>query len=275
MSLYEKHVYEKEEFPIIFHFDDRNLQVDDVPIHWHENIELLYFVKGKAEIVLNDKHVYANKGDIVVINSQFLHWIRRIGDEVSYYCLIPNKSLTDAFSFMTPDTLFSSVISNQAIMQYFNILIQEMLEKNSGYQQAVKLILELIFLELTRHYVIEDRAGVNTDSGNQKIEMVKSAVRYIRANYKENISLADVSSYLGFSSCYFCHVFKEITGQTVLEYINYLRCAQAKKMILSGLYNISESAAKCGFHNLSYFSKTYKKIFGNLPSQEKWIRIKD
>ncbi|ELP5185316.1 helix-turn-helix transcriptional regulator, partial [Clostridium perfringens] len=71
------------------------------------------------------------------------------------------------------------------------------------------------------------------------------------------------------SKYYTCRTFKEVTGKTILDYINHIRCINARNLILYNGYTISESAYKSGFNNLSYFSKTYKKYMGLLPSEEK------
>ena len=59
-------------------------------------------------------------------------------------------------------------------------------------------------------------------------------------------------------------VFKEVTRRTPVDYINFIRCNYARNLLLSGRYNVSESAEMSGFKNLSYFSKTYKKYMGCL-----------
>ena len=59
--------------------------------------------------------------------------------------------------------------------------------------------------------------------------------------------------------------FKKYTGNTVFEYINISRCKTAATLIASGM-SVSAAANECGFENLSYFSRTYKKYMGKLPS---------
>ena len=71
---------------------------------------------------------------------------------------------------------------------------------------------------------------------------------------------------MGFSKHYICHSFKEITGYTIIEYLNILRCNNAKNLLLTGQYSISQCAEKSGFHNLSYFTRTYQKYMQELPS---------
>lgn len=88
---------------------------------------------------------------------------------------------------------------------------------------------------------------------------------YIRQNMKSCLTLEDIAAYVGISKYYFTREFKRITGQTVFEYINVVRCKEAKRLITQGM-TVSLAAQTCGFENLSYFTRTYKKCIGELPS---------
>jgi AraC-like DNA-binding protein len=57
----------------------------------------------------------------------------------------------------------------------------------------------------------------------------------------------------------------------MVRYINILRCEHARKMLQNGNYRVEEVAYLCGFDNMSYFSKTYKKYMGCLPSFSKRV----
>ena len=54
-----------------------------------------------------------------------------------------------------------------------------------------------------------------------------------------------------------------------MEYVNYLRCAYAQQLLKDGEYNISETAVKSGFSDISYFTKVFKQQMGRLPSDVK------
>ena len=73
------------------------------------------------------------------------------------------------------------------------------------------------------------------------------------------------------SKYYFCRIFKNITGSTVIKYLNMYRCMKARELLSSGKYTVSEAALECGFENMSYFSKTYKAYSGSVPSMAKKI----
>ena len=58
-----------------------------------------------------------------------------------------------------------------------------------------------------------------------------------------------------------------ITQTTINQYINMLRCNEAKVLLSQGKQSVTEIGTHCGFNSMSYFSKTYRKIIGELPSQ--------
>ena len=123
-----------------------------------------------------------------------------------------------------------------------------------------------ILVHISRNYIIGLRDA--SSEKNTKKAMVKKAIKYIRKNYSNPLSLDEIAAGIGFSRYYFCHIFKEMTGMSVISYINLIRCENAKSLMLLRKYSISEIALMCGFENFSYFSKTYKKYMGRLPSED-------
>jgi len=100
------------------------------------------------------------------------------------------------------------------------------------------------------------------------LENVKEAIRYIKENYSKNIGVKDICQAAGLSRAYFSRIFKQITGFTVVNYVNLVRCQSAAKMLRTGKYKVKTVAEQCGFTNYSYFSLTYKKVMGKLPTDE-------
>ena len=96
---------------------------------------------------------------------------------------------------------------------------------------------------------------------------VKQAITYIKYHYFEEISVEDILKHVGFSRAYFSREFKRNTGVSLVTYLNMVRCRQAQILLSQKYYSISQIASMCGFNNASYFTKTYKKIMGRLPSE--------
>lgn len=264
---YEPHIHEDPSFPIIFHLDYLHRNANFLT-HWHENIEILHILKGSISVLTDANRVTAKKGDIVIINSNHIHSIQSLEDVSEYYCLIIDKKLCEEFDLYTEEIIFQVLIDDKKASRKFKEITNEMISKKELYKSAVKSAIMNLMIYIYRNYTISESL-LSKKSGNIKIEMIKKSMKYIQDNYNKAISTSDIAKELGLSSPYFCRTFKELTGYTVIFYINLLRCTNAKRLFQTGKYLVSEVALLCGFDNLSYFSRTYKKHIGCLPSSNK------
>ena len=82
----------------------------------------------------------------------------------------------------------------------------------------------------------------------------------------KKITLDILSEYVHIDKYALCHDFKKATSQTVVQYINNYRCQKAISFLEKG-YSVTEVSIMCGFENPSFFSKTFKKYIGVLPSK--------
>ena len=95
---------------------------------------------------------------------------------------------------------------------------------------------------------------------------VKKVLLYIRENYSQKITLDGIAAYALVDKYTLCKIFKKITDQTLFDNINSYRCMKAAEYISEGK-SVSEALLLCGFENNSYFTKTFKKYTGALPSE--------
>lgn len=266
--IYENHSYPDPNFPIIFHTDIRSKLNNHVYMHYHENIELLCFIHGNGIVTCGTTQIQVNEGDTVIVNADVLHSIKATSPLLRYHCLIVDKMFCENFHIYTSNIYIKNIISDHYVNSLFNKISVEMEDEKLYYKSVVKASSIDLMVHLCRNYV-ESRNNLSDDSSNNKIILAKKAIDYIKNNFSQDISIDNICSDIGFSKYYFCRVFKEITGKTVVDYINFLRCDYARKLLTTGKYNVSEIAEISGFKNLSYFSKTYKKYMGNLPSEDK------
>lgn len=261
---YEQHIFSEHDLPIFFH-KDRITQGNGIFLHWHENIEILYFRQGSAVVYCDTVPYSLTDGEIIVINSGTLHSIDAETPECFYDCLIVDKNYMQDAGFPLDEVHLSNIVKDSVCGLYFDEIRKELAAKNPYYKIAVKSCILGLFTRLYR--ISEKRSVPAAQSPGKKLEMVRSAISYIRQHYKEEITIEDICRHVGFSKYYFCHEFKKITGKTVVDTINFLRCSHARSLLETGLYNVAESAEKSGFSNLSYFTRTYKKYMGFLPSE--------
>lgn len=101
---------------------------------------------------------------------------------------------------------------------------------------------------------------------NAEPPLVRKAREYIEQHKHEALALGDVARASGASVFHFCKVFKKATGLKFTDYVARLRLEEAKTQLLNPSRRISEIAYDVGFQSLTQFNRTFKRVFGESPS---------
>lgn len=229
--------------------------------HWHRDIEILYVTKGQCEVSTNGIKYNISSGDFFIINSNLVHNIQAL-PSVEYHCLIIDSDFLSYNSVPIDKITYQSVIQSERLQTLFFEII-DLIDSNSDFIEAEKkyVILRLM-LYLSKHY-----SAINQISSISPNENIKLALSYINSHINKKISIEDILQEIGLSRYYFFHLFKQNIGMSPIQYINMMRCTQAQKLLSRNEQPIHDIAIQCGFESVSYFSKTFKKYVGLLPSE--------
>ncbi|WP_438447656.1 response regulator transcription factor [Gorillibacterium sp. sgz5001074] len=96
---------------------------------------------------------------------------------------------------------------------------------------------------------------------------VEVALQYIKARYREELSLEKVASVVYLNPVYFCQLFKQKTGHGFKEYVIQLRMDQAKRMLQDPKLKLAEISERVGYQDMRHFTQLFRKKFGLTPSQ--------
>ena len=102
----------------------------------------------------------------------------------------------------------------------------------------------------------------------KRYKRLGSALGEMSERYYEDRSVSYYAELCGMSEVNFRRLFREYTGKTPIEYRNEIRLEHATVLLGSGEYNVSETAEACGFSNLSFFTRLYKRKYGHTPKNE-------
>jgi AraC-like DNA-binding protein/ligand-binding sensor protein len=102
---------------------------------------------------------------------------------------------------------------------------------------------------------------------NAEPPLVLKAREYIEKHKTEEMSLADVAKAAGASVFHFCKVFHKATGLTFTDYVARMRLEDARNRLLNPNLRVSEIAYDVGFQSLTQFNRTFKRVFGQSPSE--------
>ena len=105
-----------------------------------------------------------------------------------------------------------------------------------------------------------------TEKNNAEPPLVLKAREYIDKHKTEELSLANVAKAAGASVFHFCKVFHKSTGLKFTDYVARVRLEDARTRLLNPNLRISEIAYDVGFQSLTQFNRTFKRVFGQSPS---------
>jgi two-component system response regulator YesN len=96
---------------------------------------------------------------------------------------------------------------------------------------------------------------------------VEAIQGYIIDKYPEKISLDSLADIVGFSKYHISHLFKEVYGKTIMEYLIEIRMGHAKELLAGTNLSIKEIAYKVGYTEANYFIWAFKKYTGISPGE--------
>lgn len=150
-----------------------------------------------------------------------------------------------------------------AFFEYFKAAESAWRKKYAGYEMRLKAEAYNVICNMIKEYELEY-------VGKKGNDRLKPAIKYIQNNFnREIISMTYLAELCGMSEVAFRKIFTNSMGITPLKYINNLKIATAKELLLSKSCTISKVAELSGFNCDSYFSREFKKHTGMSPIEYK------
>ena len=118
---------------------------------------------------------------------------------------------------------------------------------------------------------LENEKSQNTVS-NQVPPEIKLICEYLQNNYKEKLTLEDITQYVGFSKYYGGRLFKQYMGMTIIEYLIKIRLDRAKELLTQGEYSIKQISYMVGYQDPNYFTWSFKKATGISPVKYRYFQ---
>ena len=233
--------------------------------NWHDELEIELCTEGEGEVLLDGKSYPFCKGDVIIVNSGVLH---HTGSEarIVYTCLIPRLDLCRTVGLDPTRLCFEPLVRDGELAELITSLAQAEAD-GSTLLFRCELLLRIL-LHIQRKYTLPDEKRVET---RPHMQSVREAIALIRRDFSKKITLDAIAKSVYIDKYTLCREFKRATGQTVIEYVNSYRIQNAAQLI-SGGYTVSEAARACGFENMSFFTRTFKKYMGCLPSDYRCAR---
>lgn len=244
--------------------------------HFHPEIELVYVNKGKGKRHIGNHISYFNNSQLVLIGSNLPHigYLDRLttnGSETLIQFLpdFLGKGFFKIPEMQPIDALFErakkGIRFNLEIKQRIGAKIEKLIELD-GANRITSFIEILNDLATTDDYTLLNANGFAFESSHQDSNKIEVVYKHINDNFKDHISLDEVSELVSMTVPAFCRYFKKSTGKTFTKLVNEYRVVHATKLLAESTMNITDISFECGFNNFSHFNKLFKEFTGKSAS---------
>lgn len=252
------------------------------PMHWHEEIEIVYVKGGFVEFNIDLETYVAEEGDIALIPPCVLHSFKQyMGNSANMLTMLFNMSMltnnsTDACSIRYFTPFYERQLSIPYIIKrehpsYSRIrniylsIVDTFENKGEFYELIIKSKLyELFYIFFSECF---EKIDYDTTLKNNTTKNIKAILDYISENYMNSITIEELAASVNLSKHYFMRFFKKYMGTTCIEYINDYRLNIATNLLLTTNAQITEIATSIGITNLSYFNRIFKKKYNMTPKE--------
>ena len=252
------------EFPVEYYNLSESCVNYIMKYHWHMDWEFIRINKGKLILTLNENSMIVKEGDVVIIPGGILHGAEPY--ECEYECIVMHSSVIFNSGIFAKNiirkNIKSALILNRAdykvLCEYADLFFDSLKIRNNGYEITAIGSVNLLLGKIIEKS-LQGVSGTEKEISNKRIDNIKEALRVIENEFSSDISLERLAKSCGMSSRYFCEFFKEMTGHTPIDYLNRFRIETACKLLTVSRMNVTETALSCGFNDISYFIKIFKK----------------
>ncbi len=258
------------------------------PLHWHGHLEIIFIQKGKMAAYINDRKYMLKENDMLVVGSKELHSTRTWGDTdylllqipIEYLSRVLNQVPLIQFQEYFPSITRNSSTNNSStgndsqseLYHCLLALAETYKNKEDGYPlHFSSVVYEFLYLLYKNH---SRRISPQVkERENHNFERMEIIIAYVKAHYKEDISLNDAAKLVNLSPEHFCRLFKKHTGQTFLTYVNAVRLIHFHQELLATDYSINELMERSGITNYKVFIRLFKETYGTTPGKLRASRL--
>lgn len=280
---YENHQEKKSHVDMAFPYNTYicsiPLDFTHIPLHWHDEMEIIYIKKGLGLVTVDFNQYKVSQDTIVLILPGQLHSIEQFEQESMEYeniifdigMLFSKKADTSSIEFLQPllngqiqlPTVYSSISNHYDIISSCIDACDEICKtKPEGYELYIKGKLFEFFFILNNKCRVEENTRTTAS-----LEKMKIITKHVENHYHDKLTIKKMADLVEFSESHFMRYFKETMGTSFTHYLRDYRLTMATRLLLASDETILTIAEEVGFDNLSYFNRAFKKKYGITPRE--------
>ncbi|MBR2339638.1 MAG: helix-turn-helix transcriptional regulator [Clostridia bacterium] len=246
--------------------------IGSIGSHSHNCYEILFVKEGKLELKIDSKSYIVEAPSLIFISKLEMHHINVLSQKYHRYFLCIDSNMVSTLignhstlSILTNRPVdFCHVLDasqfEKEVDRIFSVAVSEQEEKGAFYTQRQAAAISELLVLVYRH-----APQLFSNENEKSISIIWKIRSRIEGNCREQISLSQLAEEYHMSVCYLSHLFKKITGYSVIQYLNMCRLSLARQLLADTELSITEIVYAAGFSDTSNFSRLFKRETGLSP----------
>lgn len=267
-------------FPAAFYSDD--IKLYPVPWHWHEELELGIVMNGTVVVKVDNENYVLHAGEGFFINSGVLHELWGYGEEngetysIVFHPRLVGGSADSIFWQQYIQPLLDNInLKGMKLVPQDNWHREVLTELASawangvdeagGYEFWVRNSLSRIIYLITEN----EKSDMKKMSSKaiRDDQRIKKMLQFIKEHYQEEIVTAQIAESAAISESECLRCFRCTIGTTPIQFLKEFRLQQAAHLLNTTEQKIVDIGIQCGFQDMSYFAKIFRRTYGCTPSE--------
>lgn len=273
-------------FPVTVHQDDLfHFENSCMACHWHEDLEIVLVRRGTVRYQIYQQSLTLSEGQGILINSDVPHSAFPVDNS---HVLLDTVIVQPEFLYGFPgsdmerkyfrpfcgNSLFPCILLDgtepeeqnapgkaellRAAAEYFR-------RRPLGFELKIQSLLCEFFFQIFSENPEALKEGTSADG--VKLRRLQTLLDYLHSHYDRPVSLQELAGtvHLSRESC--CRFFKDMTGETVTQYLEEYRIGQSLPLLLTGSHTITQIAELTGFSSASRYARAFRSRLGVNPKE--------
>lgn len=283
---YKFEFFSKDEDKIMV---SKSVYIDNnLPMHSHSFMEIVYINKGEGTHYLNDKEYVVRAGDLILLDYKSVHTFRpKTSDFEWINILFRPEFITDKLvnelseHNMIRLSFFKNLIDSSNQSEYNDIILNEV---DESFCSLIRLMLsEYVHLTRDSNYILKNYliillskvSFICQEKQNEKEEvnvLIKQIMQEVANHLQDELTLSIIAKKVYLTPKYLSRFFKQQTGKNFIDYVHEKRIEEACRLLEQTDMAVSDIIYCCGMKSPKFFYKIFKEKTGVTPGDYRKIK---
>jgi AraC-like DNA-binding protein len=241
----------------------------DYFLAYHREIEIQFVREGQGSYFIQDRNYPFKMNSLIIIRPNEIHrLIPHPGRRIEKGTVIFSETLLDDSEqpCFAVDFPHHNISLSERDATDFEVTLRSIIDEKNNHRPFWQ---DMIKTELKKLVLLIKRNGIQNDDITPEPEnrLIEEVMRYIEANFAQDLTLNFLSNKFALSPSYLSHLFKKCTGLNLKHYVLQRRIIEAKKLLDSDPnLKISAIPQIVGFNDFPVFNRNFRQVTGLTPS---------